>query len=465
MPHFLPSIRDVGVYEAWARVEAAARSQEDYLYADNRTRFRLEEDDEVITATDIQLQQRGETTYLTSASGTRAAVSLPLPVVRAVLGAMSELVPLRVLRQRVTASADALEQLLGATLGRVVFCPLAVYGLEKRVSGLEITRFAVSPYEVSRPYWLNMAVVRERCVSELDAVDSPAALCAWLQSLHASALLGEGGNSFYLPLSPIARSGVHPGKLLEDPTVLEQTARGIRIVSGPRVDAAWVGGRAYNELLAESAGSELRGVETSLASQTGTNAKVEPEPGEARARHVRGVPWGRLVEAYAHDEPTCRRWFLPSRPLMAEHWTTLFIALGSARVAADKGELEATCRALALFHQRFIQLHPFHCGNQSVAMNLVGALLTRAGAVGIPHLILDHLALQLSADAYSRVFARAVRYYARAHLGIVERYRALAEDRERVMDLFERLRDATTDQGRTQLRAAPDAASAALLVE
>jgi hypothetical protein len=95
-------------------------------------------------------------------------------------------------------------------------------------------------------------------------------------------------------------------------------------------------------------------------------------------------------------------------------------------------------------------------------MNVVNALLRKLGGAGIPHLVLDQLALRLDEAAYSRVFARAVNAWT-VRGSPLERYRALTERKSRYfavlgalqaspsLDAARALVEATKDDGRLAL--------------
>jgi hypothetical protein len=69
-------------------------------------------------------------------------------------------------------------------------------------------------------------------------------------------------------------------------------------------------------------------------------------------------------------------------------------------------------------------------------MNVVNWLLQRTLGVGMPHLMLDHLALRLSSYAYVRVFARAVAAYAGPGADLAQRYFSLSRKRARAFTLL-----------------------------
>jgi hypothetical protein len=95
-------------------------------------------------------------------------------------------------------------------------------------------------------------------------------------------------------------------------------------------------------------------------------------------------------------------------------------------------------------------------------MNLVNAVLCRSHGAGIPHLILDHLALRLSTRGYEKIFARAVSAWVVNDEDPVRRLAALRNRKTRSLSLIDRsktgdLRSLVTDD--------PDAARWALLMD
>jgi hypothetical protein len=199
--------------------------------------------------------------------------------------------------------------------------------------------------------------------------------------------------------------------------VLREVEDGWQIDSGLRVNASPVGGARYHELLWHGVG--------------------DPEAlGPRQQTDAGGLPWGRVVRARAAADAEAGDWFCPPRPLTPAHFDTLRHHLATARESSHAcGRL----RALAAFHQRFIQAHAFACGNQSLAMNLVNHVLSGALGAGIPHLILDHLALRASPEAYAELFARAVATYLEADRPPAERYSRLAARCQRGFELAEAL--------------------------
>ena len=65
-------------------------------------------------------------------------------------------------------------------------------------------------------------------------------------------LLGPDEASFYRPASPISKKGIDPGVLWAAPSRVAEEADGPRLVEGPRVSAAEVGGKKVKQLVQQS---------------------------------------------------------------------------------------------------------------------------------------------------------------------------------------------------------------------
>jgi hypothetical protein len=191
----------------------------------------------------------------------------------------------------------------------------------------------------------------------------------------------------------------------------------------------------------------------------------DPRASEPERAHLdeRGVSWGRIVVARAEQDAEFAPWFCPPRPFVAQHWTQLFSSLAAALAESDSARPERAVAALARFHQRFVRLHPFRAANQSLAMNLVNRVLSRVCGAGVPHLLLDQLALRFSEAAYARQFACAVAAFAVRGTPI-ERHRVLSAQKARYFGFIERLAAVPHgDAAEALVAAEPDAASVALI--
>jgi len=400
---------------------AGARDESDsYLFSEPRVRFEPEESDFLVAA-QAELAEDAGGISLSSASGASALVAgASRAEVEAVLRALDGKRTLGDLRLEESLSRKVLDRVVEATFGVFVFAPLAVAELERELSGIELVRFPGAPYEIVRSYWRNMIAVRRELARSGPDLAYPDTILELLQRLHVITLMGDDLHSFYRPASPVSRHGIQPGVLFDKAPRTEETARGTRFVEGPRVNASLLGGAAYQCAICEAAGDP-----GALA-----NVREHTDPS--------GLSWGRVVFARADTDERDAPWFCPPRPMLPAHWAALSESFESALGAAEAGDREETLGALAHFHQRFVRLHPFKAGNQSLCMNIVGFVLGRSHGAGMPHGILDHLALRLSEPAYERVFRLA------AEGGIVlgtpaQRWRILAERKARTFAFVEQL--------------------------
>jgi hypothetical protein len=210
---------------------------------------------------------------------------------------------------------------------------------------------------------------------------------------------------------------------------------------GPRVNASLIGGEAYHRAVYLDVG--------------------DPDAcrGKRELLHD-GVAWGRVLTIRSEREAQPRPWFLPPRPILDAHFDFLRTALARAVDCAQASDAGGTVRSIANFHQAFVRLHPFHCANQSIAMNLVNALLRQVHGAGIPHFILDHMALRASMQAYEEIFSRAVSAWLVSDGYSTRRLAALSDRKKRVLSLIERSK--SEDLG-ALISADPDAARWALI--
>lgn len=416
---------ELGEYQRWLDAQPA---NSDYLFADATLRFGVQARDQLRTL----------------------AGTLSIPgVARATAERIAALIDgertLAELRLIAGADRPALERIVEQGFGRVLFAPAALSALEVRVPGTELVRFVGSPYEIVRTYWENMADVRELALATEAELATDDSALRWLRRLHVVSLLGRKLDNFYRPPSRITNNGVRPGALYERATELLRTANATLILSGPRVGSGLLGGKHYAALLFAEDPAALADERAPL--------------------EYAGVAWGELVHAQSPEETSKNCWFLPPRPLDERHFQALFSAYRSALQHAHAGEQAETIGALARFNYRFVRLHPFRCANQSLCMNLVNSVLARALGAGIPHLLIDQLALRTTEAHYAELFRRAVRAHALPALSTSERWSALRAKKQESYALIERLqRAADLSEAASLVAANPGAASAALLV-
>lgn len=438
-------------YLTWLRQRASSHDvMGSYLFDEPKVRFSAKEADLLVAERDIQVQPSAEGLRLTAPRAVSGLLIEGLgeadgASVEALLRRFDGQLPLAAVRRGLDPSqARVLDALLGAAFGKLIFAPLALLGAERAISGIEVTRFPGSPYEVERPYWTNMGAVRAASASLFDALDDDGCFARELRKLHVVLLMGADLQSYYQPASPISGGRAAPGRFMFTAPEVIDTPSGATFVAGPRVRAALVGGAHYHRLTCQTLG------------------EAEP-PLPRQFLDADGFDWGRLVQAQAASDATAATWFCPPRPIRAAHLTALRAALGAAALAARSADPRRVSVPLAAFHQQFVRLHPFHCGNQSLAMNLVNGVLQRALGAGMPHLFLDHLAFRLSAAAYARVFRRAVDAYVDHQPSVAARYLRLASNRTRTFALLRQLEAASTLEEASALVGA-DAATARLLL-
>lgn len=432
-------------YHAWVRERrATGLAAEAYLFDERRVRFEPQGDDLLIAEPGARVVER------------QGALHVDGPSPAAATRLRGVLTRQRASLARLLASCDGsrthaelrkspesalLPPLLDAAFGLRIFAPLAVSELNRRIPGVEVVRFPGSPYEIVRSYWSNMADVRERLHELPEALLDTDDFVPWLRELHATLLTGGARSRFYLPASPIGMRRANPGALHDAPLVLEQRGSGLVIESGLRVNVSTVGGRWYHQLAWQSVGDE--------------------EAAWPREHREAGRYWGRWFRGRAASETEERDWFCPPRPTTRSHFDRLRTTLAAARACPAHDE---RLNALADFHQCFVRLHPFACGNQALAMNLVNHVLGDAHSSGVPHLILDQFALRMTRAAYAALFVRAVRCYQLPDATAAARQRATARLCQSAFELSTLLEAATSlAEARAIADSHPVGASALLL--
>jgi hypothetical protein len=410
-------------------VEQCPAREDGYLFAEPRARFRPEPGDELLALRPMPV------------SGIEARV------VKAAFDALCS-GPQSYARLLVLLGPN-LESFLEQTFAKVVLAPKAVAALEIELPCAEIVRFPGSPYEVVRSYWRNMIAVRGR-LQETPTPPSAAEMRSLLLELHQLALLGESAagsrSSFYLPASALGRKRPEPGSFYEVPSSFERRGDDVVLTSGARVSVPLLGGEHYWQLLAESV------------------SDPEAVGREERQTMLDELDLGRVVHARAENESVSRPWFLPPRPLLDEHFSALAVELERAAVAEAQHDVPAALEALAAFQYRFVRTHPLPSANQSISMCFVNAALRRLLGVGIPHLLLDQMALRFSLSAYQQLFARAARAWSAPWPNPAERQRQLLRMRQD-LDAFvsELSQVGSLLEARALLADRPEAARLALL--
>lgn len=380
-------------YRSFVAASAGALADDGYLFDQPRCRFKPEAGDELVAAPGAELVRAGDAVAVQLPGGAR------LPLVGftpSKLRAAFAQLPCSYSRLTIELG-DQTESFIEQAFSRVVFAPKAVAELETQLPAVELVRFPGSPYEVVRAYWRNSCAVRRR-LEEEGLPRSVEQLRALLLELHALLLLGEADphsrTSFYLPASLLGRKRPEPGTFYDVPSSLERRGSEVVITSGARVSAPLLGGINYWQLLSESV----------------------DDPGalaDERRLDAAGLDVGQVVRGRAEEEPTsaARPWFLPPRPLASVHFEALLRDLSAADVAEKARDVPAALKALGAFQYRFVRLHPLPSGNQSLSMSFVNAALRRLLGSGIPHLLLDQLALRFELSSYQSLFARAAKVW------------------------------------------------------
>jgi hypothetical protein len=436
------------VLEQYSAFVAATPPNEDgYLFDAPRCRFWPEPADELVALPGSKAVATPTGVAIEIPGGARLTVSgLDFKTVQRALS----LLPCRYARLALELgprSPGFVEQ----TFSRVLFAPSAVAQLEVVQPACEIVRFPGSPYEVVRSYWRNLCSVRRR----LDALDGPppdvSEFRDLLLELHRLLLLGEAeaerARSFYLPASVLARKRVTPGEFYEGSTGLERRGADFVITSGARVSVPLLGGALYWQLLAESVSDE---------------AALGPR----RQLELDGLDWGQVVQGRAEQEPHSKPWFLPPRPITEPHFEALLADLRAAWAARNRGDAAGALAALAGFHFGFVRAHPLPSANQSLSMSFVNSLLRPLLGIGLPHLLLDQLALRFDRAAYGRLFARAARAWSAPWPSATERLRSLLRMRGELNAFVSHVAEATSlIEARALLERDPHGAMLALLSE
>jgi hypothetical protein len=434
-------------YQKWLEAQRRPQtSQRDYLFAELRPRFEPRKEDVVVVVPGLELvERRSEVVLQCPSSPVRVALSgiARRPAAR-ILDAIDGRRCLLEVRWQSGVEPDVFAAFLRATFGTVVLAPLAIERLESGLSGCELTRFPGAPYAIERAYWHNMLDVRTWLLAHLEAVQDAVQFTDLLRLLHVLALMGRTLSSFYKPASPASDLMVSPGSFYHDEPRLMQGVGEQLFLDGPRVNVSLLGGAQYHRLLYGDLGDP-----DALAAE--------------RSLDMDGLSWGRVVQARAERDARASPWFCPPRPIRAEHLQALRTDLREALQAGSNDD-ETVVRHAARFHWGFVRLHPFHCANQSLAMNLVNACLARKLGAGMPHLILDHLALRLTRPAYEEAFRRAVRCFVVGEADPSRRLVLLQRRNAEAFSLIQRLAKVTGDNDADDLvREAGDAACWALL--
>ena len=392
-------------YERFVEQAARQPSQDGYLFDAPRCRFAPEPSDELVAPPGAEVVQTPDGVAVQLPGGARLPLhGFELEALRRVFARLP------CSYSRVTIELGPLApSFIEQAFSKVLFAPKAVAELEVELPALELVRFPGSPYEVVRSYWRNQCAVRRR-LDERGLPDSVEQLRELLLELHELLLLGPsdaaGRSSFYLPASSLGRKRPAPGTFYETPSELERRGSETILTGGARVSVPLLGGLHYWQLLAESV--DDAGALT-----------------DERELRIDGLSLGQIVRARSAEESESRPWFLPPRPLSDAHFAALLASLSEAERAIAERNAPAALGALAAFQHRFVRLHPLPSGNQSLSMSFVNASLRRLFGMGIPHLLLDQMALRFDLPAYQKLFGRAARAWSAPWPNAAERLRHL----------------------------------------
>lgn len=441
---------DLLAYERWLRETHPKTPSGSYLFLESRVRFTLEPDDRLSLVPGVRLERQANRVALHhEVTNTRDFVDGLAPkTVERIVSSIDGKRSVIAVQLSSAVTAKELDAFLRSTFGRFVLCPETVNEFETRLPAYGLVRFPCSPYEVDRYYWANSIAVRDAWHSAPHNTFDSAAFATHLKHLHVLLLLGASRRSFYRPSSPIVnQAGARAGAFYDVPTKTLRDLDLTLFIDGPRVSAPFVGGRYYHELLARS----LEDPDALLD--------------EREIHDEQRLAWGSVTRGQARHDPAPDAWFIPPRPITAEHIEALRALHDDAWTDGKRSEAERLT-AIARFHYGFVRLHPFTCANQSLAMNLVNGLLERLGRAALPHLILDQLALRLSPTAYTRLFRRAVAAWLPSSALPHERLRELVAKRAQMDQLVAQLNPTLVREGiERRLHEHPEAARLALLRE
>jgi hypothetical protein len=233
----------------------------------------------------------------------------------------------------------------------------------------EIVRFPEQPAcTLLRNYWGNAAAVRRQLSQLHESLDSSERFFAALARLHVLATVGDDGNSYY------GGYGLIP------------TVPGI-----------------YREI-----GVQTSIPETLVRTLDHWSSSLGSGP-VCRGGEMR-TPDGQAMNLVREDGTIVQH--LATGAGLLSLLDEARVTLRSAYDAGQTGRTPDTLHHLAVFHQIFVNAHPFANINNSIAMNIVNDCLRGVRLEHIPHLFLDYLAQRLPPDRYSAAFARTVDLHA-----------------------------------------------------
>ncbi len=380
---------DTAKYQEWEQHAGPGMRARYTDFAPQAPLFEVRPDDVPVTLAGYRIQQtRPDVVTVSAPDGRSVAIrGLPAAALTSSLTLLDGRVPVLGLAQIPIPSSRwpiaAWQQLLQALLGTAIDLPAAFTTLSDAVTRTEIVRFPEQPaHAVLRNYWENAAAVRRHLPVFYQSLDSAEAFRAALAELHVLATLGRDRRSYYGGYGLIPTV---PGGYRE---IGVQTAIPETLV---RTLDHWSSILGTGPVSRDGELKTPRGQAMNIVHEGGTIV-VHPA--------TDGALFDLLDEAR--------------------------IALKSARDAGVAERVSDGLYDLAVFHQIFVNAHPFANINHSIAMNVVNACLRGWGLGHVPHLLLDYLAQRLPPDRFVVAFAETVKCHALPANDGAARARALA---------------------------------------
>ena len=390
LAHMAPRTEDVPNIAAYLEWERRAGPSMRARYADFMPReqlFEIRPDDIPVTIPGYRIQQSGpDLVTVSTLDGQSVAIrGLSAAALASALSLVNGQVSVLNLSCATPSRwpLPAWRAVLQALLGTAVDLPATFSTLSAVVAHTEIVRFPEQPpHALLRNYWENAAAVRRQLPEFCQSLNDSDAFCTAFARLHVLATLGENSNSFY---------------------------------GGYGLIPTMPGG--YREI----------GVQTAIPEtliRTLDHWSSSLGAGQIEREGKTETPWGQAMN------------FIRESGTIVEHAATgaaLFSLLDEARVALKiaretlaAGQMPVTLHHLAVFHQIFVNAHPFANINHSIAMNIVNDCLRAAGFGPVPHLFLDYLAQRLPPRRFAVAFAAAVKLHALREDCAAELNRSLA---------------------------------------
>lgn len=334
-----------------------------------RPRFEFTDDDIPKLTIGLQLKAIGSYTLVYSEYG-ETVLELDYGVLSSMLDLINGSKVHELISRAIKHNLEIDVEIVNKLIGIAIIAPDTIEDLELAVPGISIVRIPFSPYQIVRNYWKNMIEVRKEI--EIDLFKKNSDVLEQIKRLHITTLMGSNLRTFYKPDSGVSDISIWPGHFRNNETGVSYGGEEFSV---------------YMHIVAYSLDITIK------------------DSWEVNWNDC-GQYWGK---GFVFDHITY--YYPPDAPFSSQldQLCTLLMALPSK---VDHIELPKALSNVAKFHQRFIQLHPFECANQSLAMCIVNHFLQKWIGSCIPHLQLDMVAFFLSPENYSRYFARAIKYYA-----------------------------------------------------